>query len=299
MRFDLRALLAAGTCAVGLCIGTSVQAASDKQSEQLLYVMQFGGLTIADVMITLSETPEHYQTSIKLRSRGLLARFKHFNADLAGEGALTNAALKTAPDSYRRDWSMDTLSSTLEISYDPQKHLATSAERLFNPVTGEPKRREDEPWNRHERAPKPVPPDKRTAVLDPIAAFIAAREVVRGASQPKSFRVPVYDGLRRYDIVATSEAPRETTVNDQTRRVIAVKGRLEPVFGFDDNLQDKLHDGEGRILFTADGRALPVQIMIGNSLGVGVMNLVADCRVDPKPCETMAGDQAEAQLPHN
>ena len=268
--------------------------AAQEQDERLIYVMQFGGLTIADVMITLAETPDRYQSTIKMRSRGLLARFANLNADLVGEGKLIDGGLKVAPDSYRRDWSTETISSQLGVTYDPTTRVAVSTERLFNTVTGEEKRREDAPWNRRRVAPTPVPEDKRTQVVDPIAAFIGVRELIRSNAAMTTFKMPVYDGSRRYDIAGTIETPRDVTINDQSHKVITVKGRLNPVSGFDDRLQDRVHDGDGKILFSADGRLLPVQIMIGNSMGVGVMNLAADCRRDPAPCEAFGQETALA-----
>ena len=49
-----------------------------------------------------------------------------------------------------------------------------------------------------------------------------------------------------------------------------------------------------REFWGVDDRLLPMQIMIGNSLGVGVMNLAADCRRDPAPCEAFGQEQAQA-----
>ena len=58
-----------------------------------------------------------------------------------------------------------------------------------------------------------------------------------------------------------------------------------------------MHEGDGKILFSADDRLLPVQIMVGNSLGVGVMNLVADCRVEAAACDAFSLGQEQAQAP--
>ncbi len=283
------------SCALMSALGSMPAArAAQEQDERLIYVMQFGGLTVADVMITLAETPAKYQSTIKLRARGLLARFASLNADLAGEGKVVGDGLKVVPETYRRHWSTEKLSSQLSVSYDPVTRVAMSTERLFNPITGEAKSNDDAPWNRRKMAMKPVPEDKRTSVVDPMAALIGVRQLIRGSSGQISFKMPIYDGSRRYDVVGTTEAPREVTINDQTHRVITVKGRLDPVFGFDESLQDRVHAGDGKILLTADERLLPVQIMIGNSLGVGVMNLVADCRRDPAPCEAFGQETAQA-----
>jgi hypothetical protein len=267
--------------------------AAENQTERLAYVLQFGGLTLADVLITLDETPDRYHTSVKLRSRGLVDMFKTFSAEMAGEGRLLPVGLQAQPAEFRREWVAGDIGSRLDILYQPSG-LAAAQERVYDRLTGEAKSRDELPWNARREKLRPVPESMRSGVLDPMAAFIAARQMIRASTDPTTFSVPVYDGLRRYDVVGRTEAPRDVTINDETRSLIPVKGRVEPVFGFDERLQDRIHEGEGKILFSADGRFLPVQIMVGNSLGVGVMNLVADCKVDPAPCDGFGQDQAQA-----
>jgi hypothetical protein len=297
MTISLRPLLTALTGV--LLLGAPASAATAPQSERLVYVLQFGGLSVADVMITLDATPTHYRSEILLRSRGLMSMFKEFTADMIGEGALRPVALAASPTSFRRDWVTEDVTSSLAITYDPATALAVPQQTVFDTRTRAVKSEADLPWNKRREKVKPVPDNLRTNVLDPVAAFIAAREMIRASDTPTSFSVPIYDGKRRYNVVGKTEAAREMTVNDKTRKLIAVKGKVEPVFGFDERLQDKVHEGDGKILFTADDRFLPVQIMVGNSLGVGVMNLVADCRVDPTACDAFGHGQEQAQAPAN
>lgn len=287
---------------VGLCLGpVRAASAAGEQSERLLYVIQFGGLSIADVMITMTETPERYQTTATLRTRGLMKLLGKMNADVAGEGRVTKTALGVEPELYRSGFSMEKFDSSTDISYEPTTKLATAQRRAFDPITGEERKPEDTPWNKRRVQAKPVPEDKRMGVLDPMAAFISARQAIReSAGAPTTFRVPVYDGLRRYDIVGTTEAAKDVTISNVQRKLIGMKARMVPVFGFDDSgLRDRVDEGDGKILFSADDRVVPVQIMMGNSAGVAVMNLVADCRVDPAPCDSFGLNQAQAQAPKN
>ena len=223
MAVSFRPLLAvlAGVC----LLGAPAIAAPAPQSERLVYVLQFGGLSVADVMITLEATPSHYRSEIQLRSRGLLSMFKTFSADLIGEGELRPATLAASPTSFRREIVTEELNSGLYITYDPSTSLATTTQKVVDRATGAPKSEADMPWNNRREKVKPVPDNLRTNVLDPVAAFIAAREMIRAADKPTSFSVPIYDGKRRYNVAGKTEAPREMTVNDKTRMLIAEIGR--------------------------------------------------------------------------
>ena len=296
-RVRLSVLVVAG-CLAATGIARAAEPAADHKIERLTYALQFGGLHVADVLLSLDETAAGYRTAMRMRSRGILAVFKTFSADLTGEGAFSRSAagiVSAAPNAFERAWAAGEVSSLLHIDFDPATRLASAQERLYNPVTGQDLKREDLPWNRRHIGLKPVPAELRTQVLDPIAAFVAAREMIRGHAGPTSFSVPIYDGNRRYNVVGKTAAARDMTINDVTRPLISVSGKIEPVFGFDPELVDRVHEGDGRILFTADDRFIPVQIMVGNSLGVGVMNLTADCRTDTAPCDAFEQEQEQAK----
>ena len=133
--------------------------------------------------------------------------------------------------------------------------------------------------------------------LAPMAAFLAARHpgMAQGAAKaPVKFRVPVYDGQRRYDVVGTTTAPRETTINGTTHQVITVNATLVPVAGFSERGIERMRQSRGKLLFTADERFIPVQVTIENEWLSGVMNLTADCKVTPEACALAPQEQTAA-----
>ena len=273
-------------------------AAAPPENEKLVYEMMFGGLHVADALVSLEETDGHYQATITVRSRGLVSMMSNFAATVDAEGEVDDgvkpAALPVAPALYRREWSAGTTAASLRMTFDPQSHIAETDERIFNPLNGQQLERKDVPWKHYVHPAKPVPANLRKDVIDPVTAFIAARDVVRRHAGAATLTFPIFDGARRYNISAQIDAPRDETVKGLTRRVIAFTAHMKPVAGFDEDLVDDVDRGEGRMLFSADARALPLQVMIGNNYGTGVMNLVADCRLDHTACDAFGAEEAKA-----
>ncbi|MCA0201173.1 MAG: DUF3108 domain-containing protein [Proteobacteria bacterium] len=262
------------------------------QNERLAYSMMVGGLHVGDAVVSLSQDSDSYTTSLKLTAGGVAKWVREFRADLSGEGTFTTKenVATPLPSSYRRDWSGSEIDSSLLMTYDPATRLTSTKERYIQRETGEELSYDELPWNKNDRGrdkKKPVPENQRAGAMDPMAGFIAARHQVmaQGASKtPIKFRVPVYDGQRRYDIVATTSAPRGVTINDKPYTVITVNTTLVPVAGFSERGEERMRESRGKILFTADERFIPVQVTIENDLLSGVMNLKGDCNVTPEAC---------------
>lgn len=272
------------------------------QNERLAYSMMVGGLHVGDAVVTLSQDSDSYTTGLKLTAGGVAKWVREFRADLSGEGTFTTKenVVTPLPSSYRRDWSGSEIDSSLLMTYDPATRLTSTQERYIQRETGEELSYDDLPWNKNDRGrdkKKPVPENQRSGAIDPMAAFIAARHQVmaQGAGKaPIKFRVPVYDGQRRYDIVGTTSAPRSVTINDKPYNVITVNTTLLPIAGFSERGEERMRESRGKILFTADDRFIPVQVTIENDLLSGVMNLKGDCNVTPEAC-TPATQEAKSQ----
>ncbi len=272
------------------------------QNERLAYSLMVGGLHVGDAVVSLAQDSDNYTTGLKLTAGGVAKWVREFRADLSGEGtfATSENAVTLLPSSYRRDWSGSEIDSSLLMTYDPATRLTSTKERYIQRETGEELSYDELPWNKNDRGrdkKKPVPENQRTGAVDPMAAFIAARHQVmaQGADKaPVKFRVPVYDGQRRYDIVGTSSAPRGVTINDKQYNVITVNTTLVPIAGFSPRGEERMQESRGKILFTADDRFIPVQVTIENDLLSGVMNLTADCNFTPEAC-TPATQEAKSE----
>lgn len=298
----------AGTIGGLLALATLVPSARGQtgapQTERLAYSVMVGGLHVGDAVVELNQDSDKYSTGLKLTTTGFAKALREFRANLTSEGGFkTDGSVPLpVPASFRRDWSGTEIDSSMVMSYDPATRKTTKQERYVSRETGEEVSSDELPWNkndskrdRDEEKKRQVPEDMRIDTLDPMAAFIAARHQVmaQGATKaPVKFRVPVYDGTRRYDIVGSTTAPRTTTLNDKTYNVITVNATLVPVAGFSTKGEERMRQSRGKILFTADDRFIPVQVTIENEYLSGVMNLAGDCQLTPEAC--VLGQQQQA-----
>jgi len=258
-----------------------------EQAERLLYDVMFGGLHIADIVVTLDQDTDQYSARMEVRTRGVIDWFDDFRADMTSDGAFTspNGRVHAQPSLYKRTWSSPEVASELTMAFDPMDLIPRGQERLYNPDNGKALKPEDMPWNNRSRKIPVVPDNVLAGAIDPMAAFVGARRLILDAGQ-REVRLPIYDGRRRYDIISIVSDPRAVTVRNVSRTLTPVKTRLVPVYGFEADGEDRMRESEGQMFFSTDDRFLPVQIVLGNSMFSSAMNLVADCKVDPKPCDT-------------
>lgn len=267
------------------------------QSERLAYNLKIGGLHVADFLAGFDESESGYRTTLTMKTRGMARWFQDFQAELVGEGRIvieSGQGPTPVPRQFDRAWAAEEIAASLTIAYDPLTRLASPMERMFNPLTGKDLSYEDLEWNQDREQPAPVPDDLRTGVFDPIAAFVAARGQIHHNRQ-RDFRVPIYDGRRRYDLIGEVEPTRSFWIGGKDVDLIPVIARVDPVFGFDRERTETMQDSAGTLLFSADGRFIPVQVILEGNTFTSVMNLTADCRVDSATCQEIAATEvAEA-----
>ena len=280
--------------AVFLLSLTPVAASAVPTSERLAYTVMLGGLHVGDAVVDFHETDSGYKAGVRMMASGALRWVKDFRTSMEGEGAVASPG-KPIPGRFHRDWTAGAFAETLSLQFDPATRVASAEDRVFNPVTGAGLTHEDLPWNKHTPL-KPVPANLRTNVFDPIAAFIAARDqlIAEGAlKEPRSFRVPVFDGTRRYDIVGKTEPVRTVSINGMDREALPVSGKLVPVFGFTKDGEERFQKITSKILFTPDARFLPIQMVVSAEFFSVVMNLVTDCRDNPAACDVIDGGEGQ------
>ena len=307
LRRRLSLTSATAMLSLGLTVASPSPATDIDQTERLIYAAMLGGLHVADLMVSLDQSEAGYTSGLKVVSRGVVRWVQDFRADITGHGAFAPALLQNGaqallplPANFQRKWTGGEFASVMTMSFDPDTREAVVAERLYNPLTGEDLSRDDMPWSNDSRRKErePVPEKLRRDVLDPMGAFIAARRQIvaqGGASGAlKSFRVPIYDGQRRYDIVGKTAPVRSAEINGKEVAVVPVSVVLEPVFGFNPRSRGRMTDIDYHLYFSADGRFILIQAMMASDMFAAVVNLDADCSVDAAPCETFGQEPAPA-----
>jgi hypothetical protein len=269
-------------------------AQAEAQKERLLYDVMFGGLHVADVVVSLDQNRTTYLSRIEMRTRGIAEAFQDFRADMRSEGAFDSASTtgNLVPTVFSRQWASPKVASDMTMRFDTTTGRIVAEERLFDPKTGAALTPEDMPWRERNRNIPPVPDNLRAGAVDPMAAFLVARQQVLKSGQ-NEVRVPIYDGRRRYDIVSTVGKARTYTIKDQPRDLLPITSRVVPVFGFAPESEERMLESKGTTLFSTDGRFVPVQIILGNELFSSVMNLTAECNADPTPCDNFGKPSAD------
>jgi len=279
---------------------STAQTAASKpvQSERLAYDLKIGGIHVADFIAEFDESASSYRTALTMETKGFARWLQDFRAELTSGGTITiqtGQGPTPVPQYFDRKWAALETASTMTIAYDGITGLASKDERLFNPITGEDIAFEDLYWNRNQEVPTPVPDSMRTGVLDPMAAFVAARSQIIYSGR-EDFRVPIYDGRRRYDLVGTVESPRMYWIKGKEVELIPVVAGIEPVFGFNQRRKETMRESFGKILFSTDERFIPIQVIIEGTTLTSVMNLTADCHADLPACQQGAQTRPELSV---
>jgi hypothetical protein len=255
------------------------------EDERLLYSFKFDGLPVGDVLIAVQSSDATYRGELRGRMRGPLRIFGDFRTDLVGQGELGDAR-RFVPELFTRAWAVGGFASIMTISFDHSTDVATSQEHLFNPRTGK-----DLPPRHAQKVRRPLPEAKRTATLDPMSAVLIARDRLKAnwlsGNATADFRLPIFDGRHRYDVIVTPGAVTDERVAGSERRVLPVTAQVEPAAGFEADTAVHTREAKGRVVFSADERFLPLQVVAGNSLGIGVFTLDVDCHSNPAPCDAV------------
>lgn len=230
---------------------------ADLEAGPLRYDGYFGGLRVADVTLTLDSDTQAYETHMEIEARGVLGWFYTWRGELQAAGTLRGDRTP-APRSFVRSWEDETDKGATIITYDPDSGIAQGVE------DGDPQEQ--------------VPARLRHDVVDPLATLVAMRRMALD-NRSGAVQFPVYDGKRRLDLHATLREPVQVDITGTVVRAIPVEATIEPVAGFSDRQRDGWRQTTLHVLFSADDRALPLQIRVHSPVGTAVMNLscIATC----------------------
>jgi hypothetical protein len=244
---------------------------SAQSAHHLLFEANFGGLNAADFLLSYSldsqEGPLNERINrFHLETKGV-ARWV-FKLWIKAEGrGLTKDGGTYIAQQYRVDYTNRFRTRSIDVTFDPQTGKATPHIKTVGATEENDKANEDK-----------VPPEKRFNVIDPIAAVAEAIRHTRDHLEnggPQKFRLPVYDGRRRYDIIGEVRDRFERTILDKVHKVRLLVLAPETVAGFKKSHQELWKESAFHIYLSDDGRYVPLQI---DAIGPGPMiNLVREC----------------------
>ena len=229
------------------------------------YRATWAGLPAAEMRLAFGAGSTGYHDEIHIETKGLARLFTKFRGGAVAEGRLGDDGL-AAPSRY-------------DALYDLRKRHDSRVSMRFTPGHGTVIAERTPADTSHK---PPIDEAYRRDVIDPLSALASIRHVLKVKS-PKAgsqFKIPVYDGARRFDIAA------KVVAVGGDDNLVQLKLTLVPIAGFKGGSSD---DGDPDdaprpvdVTFTNDAALVPMWIRVS----VAYLPLVIRFQ---HRCETFAG----------
>lgn len=232
-------------CALGIALllatVTTRQAAAD--DIVALYTAFWAGLPAADIRLKLGGSGPGYHDEIVIATQGLPHLFTRFRATASAQGRLA-ADRQAEPSHYLAVYDLRKRQDRRVSMHFVSRTGGTIAERGPDDTSRKP----------------PLAEAFRKDAVDPLSALERIRAALR-APERDSFKIPVYDGARRFDIVGEI-LPRNGPADGTLRAGLT----LRPIAGFrGETSEDGDPDDAPRkveLTVTDDARLLPLSITV-------------------------------------
>lgn len=209
------------------------------------YRATWAGLPAAEMRLAFSDGAAGYRDEIHIESRGLAWLFTKFRGGAVAEGRLGEDG-SAAPARYDARYDLRKRHDSRISMRFVGRHSAVIAERTPADTSRKP----------------PLDEAYRRNVADPLSALASIRHALR-VNPPKpggEFKVPVYDGARRFDVaVAIVEVGGDDNL-------VRLRLTLVPIAGFKGGSSD---DGDPDdaprpvdVAFTHDAALMPVSMRV-------------------------------------
>jgi len=118
-----------------------------------------------------------------------------------------------------------------------------------------------------------VKPEERRGALDPLTATLFMRPHIMKAVNERrfgsEFRVPVYDGSKRYDVIARLVGPDTKMIGGKRKPVYHLVARVVPVAGFKPDQVALLPKQRSHFYVGHDEFFVPVDVSVALKFGTG------------------------------
>jgi hypothetical protein len=228
-----------------------------------LYQAYWAGLPAGEIRLILRDEPTSYRDEIAIRSEGLAWLFTKFRGTATAEGRLAPDQAPS-PSRYDAHYDLRKARGKRQTMRFVSRASAVFADRGPDDTSQRPQLAEE----------------FRKNVVDPLSALTAIRQELRGGNRG-SFTVPVYDGARRFDVIA-----RVLPSKNNSERVLHLRLTLAPIAGFKGETSD---DGDPEnaprpveVAISDDARLLPLSMRVS----IAYMPLVVELT---RPCDCGTG----------
>jgi len=211
-----------------------------------VYAAYWAGLPAAEIRLSLHDAAAAYHDEIEIRTTGVPALVTRFRATALAEGRL-DADRPAEPSHYDATYDLRKRSNSRVSMRFVSRAGAVVAERGPEDTSRKP----------------PLAEKFRSNAVDPMTALERIRGTLREPRRAPdgSFKIPVYDGARRFDIVG-----RILPKQDASEGTLRVELTLRPIAGFKgETSEDGDPDSAPRkvdLLLTDDARLMPLSITV-------------------------------------
>jgi hypothetical protein len=222
-----------------------------------LYHAYWAGLPAGDIKLVLRDEATGYRGEIAIRSEGLPRLITRFHGTAMAEGKLA-ANRPPEPNHYEAHYDLRKARDRYLNMQFTARSGALIAERGPGDTSKKP----------------PLAEEFRKNVLDPLSALTAIRHELRRGNRG-SFTVPVYDGARRFDVVARVLPKKDG------ERALHLRLNLSPIAGFKgETSEDGDPDNAPRpvdVMISDDARLLPLSMQVSVAYLPLVVELAKSC----------------------
>jgi hypothetical protein len=248
--------------ALGLSVAWLASAAHG-ETQAAVYQAYWAGMPVGEIILSLDDDGANYRDEITIGTEGLARLVTRFRGSAASDGQLAASTPLPSPASYNAAYDLHKRRHRRLSMRFAARNGAVVAERGADDTSRKP----------------PLAERFRTNVLDPLSALTAIRVQLRRGSRG-AFTIPVYDGARRFDVVARVLPARGGDRN------IHVELNLAPIAGFKGETSD---DGDPddaprpvALTLSGDRRLMPLSMSVSLYYMPLVVELARWC--DSTPC---------------
>lgn len=217
------------------CIFFASSALADDLHFEGDYVFAWNGIRIGKLHLQMQQNQADYNVRSQLKTSGIVALFSDHKSLTTVKGKAEGARFQ--PVAYRSNYHSGNKDKLIDLQYDESGKVIAED---IKPSRG---------------ARPEVPEDLKTGAADSLTAIFAMRAQVKEAlaTGAEEIIVPVFDGVRRFNLHARMITP-ENSIVLEGQSVPAVKLGLsrKPLAGFKDKELKKIAEGEPELEFFVD-----------------------------------------------